>query len=860
MSPDTVHDAESLERNWTRLLSRVEKPGRYIGGEWNEVRKSPDSVRLRLALAFPDVYEIGMSYLGQKILYDRLNAVPDWAAERVFAPWPDMEQALRRSGWPLVSLETKTPLHRFDILGFSLLYELNDSNILTMLDLGGIPLRQAARTDEHPLVIGGGPAAFNPEPLADYFDAFLLGDGEEAFPELARACLEFKRGGERRERILGEISRIPGVYVPSLYDPVRIPGARLVIPRPRTGAPARISKRILPSLTGPYPERIIVPHVQAVFDRVAVEAARGCPQKCRFCQAAGLYFPFRCRPSADVVRAALRSLEATGFEDASLSALSVGDYPGLDGTVRTLMAELAPQGISLSLSSLRPRSLSAEVAESIIRVRKTGFTLVPEAGTERLRRVINKSLNDQDIIDASRNAFLQGWRLLKLYFMIGLPTERQDDLEGLESVVRTVLDVGRSVRKATPEIHVSVSSFIPKPHTPFQWLAMEDAAVLADKMRFVQDRLKRFRSVRLRMHDLETSLLEAVFSRGDRRLAGALEDAWNEGARFDSWRDHFRFETWEKALAGQGLDRREYLSALDVESPLPWDLIDTGLSKDGLKKELARAFREETTAPCAETDCRDCLGCSPDYRPREEPIGPPVEDRFRSRLLGRPAPSTVRYRAFFSKQDAARFLSHNDLANTLRRAFRRAGVSVLRSSGFHPKMLVSYLPALPLGMTGLGECLDFKSDRDIPEAEFLSGINASLPRGLEFSKLEALAPDAPSLGEALESMTYSLDWTQPDVRQALGAARASRDAVEEGEAALFECLLAEDSSRSGPRTASLRADGPNRRLLLDVAYSPSGGPRPQDIVRELLPALEHPVFAMTREKVRLRLKKILPAN
>jgi len=860
MSTIDIRTGESLEERWVDLLSRVEKPGRYIGGEWNEIRKDLASVRLRVALAFPDVYEIGMSYLGQKILYDRLNAQPGMAAERVFAPWPDMEKALRRAGMPLVSLETKTPLHRFDILGFSLLYELNDSNILTMLDLGGIPLVSAARENGQPLVIGGGPAAFNPEPLADFFDAFVLGDGEEAFPEVGRAYIELKHSGQRRDRILEEISRIRGVYVPSLYAPVRHPGARLVIPEPRPGAPARVSKRILPRLPSDYPERIIVPHVQAVFDRVAVEVARGCPQKCRFCQATSLYFPYRVKPPGDVIRSTLRSLEATGFEDASLSALSVGDYPGLDGTVRALMAELAPQGISLSLSSLRPRSLSAEVADSIIQVRKTGFTLVPEAGTERLRRVINKNMKDEDIVEAAQNAFRHGWRLLKLYFMIGLPTERPEDLEGIEAVIRAVLDAGRRVRNAPPQVHVSISSFIPKPHTPFQWLAMEDAAVLEDKMRFVHNRLKRYRTVRLKFHDLQTSVLEAVFSRGDRRLSGPLREAWRRGARFDSWRDHFRFDIWEQALADGGLDYREYLTALDVDAPLPWEIIDSGLGRDYLRRELDKAFREETTAPCSEVECRDCLGCAPECRPRKEPLTTPDAEPFRSQLMGRPASGVIRYRAFFSKGGTARFLSHNDLANALRRAFRRAGVPILRSSGFHPKMLVSYLPALPLGMVGREECLDLKSDRAISEDEFLQRINDSLPRGIVFLRLEPLAVDAPSLGDALDGMVYSLDWGHADVRRALEAVRLEQGTTELDDAALFKHLIGRACLNPDALGISLSTDGPNRRLLLEMKYSPSGGPRAQDIARALLPALEFPALAMTRERVKLKRQGGLSAS
>ncbi len=842
-------DDGSFEGRLVRLLPRVEKPGRYIGGEWNEIRKEPSRVRLRIALAFPDVYEIGMSYLGQKILYDILNVRPELAAERVFAPWPDMEAELRRDGLPLVSLETKVPLGRFDIVGFSLLYELNATNILTMLDLGGIPFFAIQRGRGDPLVIAGGPAAFNPEPLADFFDAFFVGDGEEAFPEIAAAVLELKSRGLERGRVLDALSRIPGVYVPSFYTPARPPGSRLIVPEPRPGAPVRVSKRVILNLPGDYPERIIVPHVQAVFDRVAMEVARGCPQKCRFCQATSLYFPHRIKPPSAVIRSTLRSLEATGYEDASLSALSVGDYPCLNETVKALMAELTPQGISLSLSALRPQSLSADVVESIIKVRKTGFTLVPEAGTERLRRVINKSLKDEDIIEAAENAFHQGWRLLKLYFMIGLPTESDEDLEGIESVIAAVLDAGRRVRNAPPRVHVSVSSFIPKPHTPFQWLAMEEADVLRDRMRFLQSRLKKHRTVELKFHDIETSVLEGVFSRGDRRLGPVLVQAWKDGARFDGWRDFFRFDRWDKALADQGLDRRDYLSALDVDSALPWDVIDTGLSKEHLRQEFTKAFREEMSPTCAETDCGECRGCSPEFRPGRRVERAVVAEPFRFDPLGGESQGVLRYRAFFCKEGLSRFLSHNDLANALRRAFRRAGVSILRSAGFHPKMLVSYLPALPLGMIGREECLDLRSDRDFGEPEFLARMNDNLPRGIVFLGLRRLGAHDPSLGEALEKLSYSLDCEQPDVGEALDEARREKGWTSLSDHDLMERLIQDAFPEPRARGICLSVEASPARLIMDIRVSPAGSLRPQDVVRSIVPGLEHPVYFMTREKI-----------
>ena len=829
----------------------VEKPARYIGGEWNEVRKDPAQVRLRIGLAFPDVYEIGMSYLGQKILYDILNARRGLAAERVFAPWPDMEAVLRRAGLPLVSLESKTPLDRLDILGFSLLYELNDSNVLTILDLGRIPLLSTERGAEHPLIIAGGPAAFNPEPMAPFFDAFLVGDGEEAFPEIAEVYLDLKQLGLKRERLLEELSRIRGVYVPSLYSPETPSRSRLAVPVPRAGAPARIMKRVLSRLPSVYPERIIVPHVQAVFDRVAMEVARGCPQRCRFCQATNIYFPHRAMAPSAVIKSILKSLRATGYEDASLSGLSVSDYPGLDSTVKALMNELVPEGVSLSLSSLRPQGLSQDLVDSIIKVRKTGFTLVPEAGTERLRRVINKDVKTGDLLEAARNAFSQGWRLLKLYFMIGLPTERQDDLEAIEGLIKGILEAGRQARNMTPQINVSVSSFIPKPHTPFQWLAMEDAGTLQEKMGFLRSRLKRYRTVQLKFHDLPTSLLEAVFSRGDRRLAGPLSEAWRRGARFDSWKDHFRFEVWESALADGGLDYRDYLSALDLDAPLPWDIIETGLTKEHLRRELGKALREETTPSCGDTDCRDCLGCAPELRGIKPPDDSTSIESLPPLAIGTEFSGVIRYRAFFAKEGPARFLSHNDLANALRRAFRRAGVAVIRSAGFHPKMLVSYLPALPLGMVGREECLEFKSNREFSEVDFLGRVNNSLPLGIRFLSLVRLADKQPTLGEALEGMVYSLDWQNPDVQHAVQAARQEIGEVSLDDETLLKELIRKAFPQPDGHGLNITLDAGRRRLVIELKYQAQGGLRAQDVVRALLP-LEHPVYVMARERVLLK--------
>jgi radical SAM family uncharacterized protein len=838
----------------TAILARVEKPGRYVGGEWNEVRKNPGSVDFKIALAFPDVYEIGMSYLGQKILYGLLNKDRRVAAERVFAPWPDFEAELRRSGIPLASLENGIPLRDFDVVGFSLLYELNYSNILTMLDLGGIPFLAAERTKAHPLVIAGGPAAFNPEPLAEIFDFFLVGDGEEAFPEIVDAIRSLRTRGLNRPALLKELAGIAGVYIPSLYAAERAGPSPLLAPKPVGDAPPSIPKRTLKSFARSFfPEKIIVPSVRTVFDRVAMEAARGCPQNCRFCQAASIYFPHRPKDSAFLLKTMVRSLRLTGYEDSSLSALSISDYPHLEEAVRWLMEELARDKISLSLSSLRPRGLSRELVESILRVRKTGLTLVPEAGTERLRSVINKKLTDQEVWDALTSAFSGGWRLVKYYFMIGLPTETEEDLRGIVDLVRRSLDLGRSILGSPPRINVSLSPFIPKPHTPFQWLGMEDAEALAEKQRFVRSELARSKSVEFKDHPVLTSVLEAVFSRGDRRLNRVLIRAWSLGARFDGWDDRLDFTLWQRAFAEEGVSSSDYLAPIDRTAVLPWDHIGAGLKKSHLLRELEHALNAEQSVSCPERVCGECNGCDLAARsskkkpaPFRKPALPAAPPR-----LGERSEDLQRYRLVYSKRAKARYLSHIDLIHVLQRSFRRAGVEVRLTQGFHPKMDFSYGPALPLGMEGLREVLEFKSSFRFEEGLFLARLNRSLPAGIRARVLASLGPGGPSLHNSIDRVVYSLDWTAEDFREAW---RKSRPEGEGGAPGLdrksLQELLAE-YQRTKPGAEDVQITLRGRRMRLVLPPVPGPGFRPQDIIAEAI-GISESVFLLRRDDIVLK--------
>ncbi len=826
---------------WESILAGVEKPARYVGGEWNEVRKDPASVDVRVALAFPDVYEIGMSYLGQKILYSVLNGDPRTAAERVFAPWSDLEAALLRAGRPLVSLENGIPLRDFDIIGFSLLYELNYSNILTMLSLGGVPLRASDRKPGDPLVIAGGPAVFNPEPTADIFDFLVVGDGEEAFPRIVETYRDLKGAARDRASMLEAFSRLPGVYVPSLYELREDRASGLLHPAPaREGTPAVVNKCLVSDFRrSHFPEKIVVPGMRVVFDRVAVEAARGCPQACRFCQARSVYFPHRAKDPGFLLKTMCAGLKSTGYEDASLSALSIGDYPGLEDVVRTFMKAAESGKISLSLSSLRPGMLSRDIVESLLRVRKTGFTLVPEAGTERLRAVINKDLTDAEIREALLAAFRGGWKLLKLYFMIGLPTELDEDLEGIVELVGRCLALGREVMGSPPRLNISLSSFIPKPHTPFQWLAMEEAGRLVEKQRFVRNALRRHRSVELKEHSVESSVLEAVFSRGDRRLGGVLLRAWEKGARFDGWAGSLKNDVWKEAFAERGVDPAAYLGAIPVEAVLPWDHIDTGLRKSHLLDELQAALCGRRTPGCGRRDCALCRGCSdPSWkgvRPERLETGD-LELSVTEEPAGGRSERLIRYRAFYAKQGKARFLSHIDLVHVIQRGFRRAGIVVKTTEGFHPKSDFVYGPALPLGMAGLHEVLEFRSYYRIGEDEFLERVNRSLPGGLRFKRLEALAPEAGSLSSELEGLVYS--FSPEDIGAGMKTAEETAETLKE--------FLARE-----PALAGIRVEVRDGRVLMEFPAQVRRGSRPQDIIAEAFGA-ENASFLLRRDAVLLK--------
>ncbi len=595
------------------LLLSVEKPARYTGNELNMVRKDPKAVTVRYAFCFPDTYEVGMSHLGMKILYHVLNLRADTYCERFFAPWTDMADKMRVSGVPLASLETGTPLNEFGLVGFTLQYELSYAMILDMLDMGGVPVLAADRGDHDPFVMAGGPCACNPEPLADFIDLFVIGEGEEVIGELADAYALWAKSGLPREAYLESVCRIEGVYVPSFYRPSYKEDGTLKETTPlRACAPARIRRRIVKDLDAvPFPDAVIVPFIQTVHDRIMLELFRGCIRGCRFCQAGIIYRPVRERSVANLTGLAERSICSTGYEEISLMSLSTSDYSALPELADSLLAITDRQKVSLSLPSLRVDNFSLGLMDRISTVRKSGLTFAPEAGSQRLRDVINKGVTDENLIESVCMAVAGGWGSVKLYFMLGLPTETMEDVEAIADLAFRVMEACRGMTDGTAfkslKITMSASAFVPKPFTPFQWEPQDTMAAMHEKQQLLREKLRKAsRRIELNWHDNETSFLEAVLARGDRRLGPVILDAWRAGCRFDSWREHFRFDLWMRAMAGRGVDPSWYANRRrPVDEVLPWDHVDIGVSRAFLEQEMEKARGAELTRNCA----NGCAGC-----------------------------------------------------------------------------------------------------------------------------------------------------------------------------------------------------------------------------------------------------------
>ncbi len=724
-------------------FSRIIHPSRYLGEEINSIYKDPSSVEICIALAFPDVYEIGMSHLGLKILYHILNS-QDWlAAERVFAPWVDLGSELKKRNIPLTSLESGRSLSEFDVVGISVQHELCYTNILSMLGSAAIPLLSEQRGPMDPLIIAGGPACFNPEPVAKIFDAIVIGDGEKIALSICRAVREWKQDGKRsRFELLKELSKLRGIYIPSFFKVHYDKKGIIQSLEPLIDGYECIEKAIVPDLNRyPFPSNQIVPFTELVHDRFTIEIARGCSRGCRFCQAGMIYRPVRERDPLEILRVAEAGLNETGFEDLSLLSLSSGDYTCVLPLLRELMERFADRHVAVSFSSLRIDGMISLLMEEIKKVRKTSFTIAPEAGSQRLRDVINKGLTDDQILNTARQIYEGGWNLIKLYFMVGLPFELDMDL-------MSIVELSKKISKLAPKgrrghvLNVSIASFVPKAHTPFAWIPQLELEESKRRINLIRKKL-RDHKIRVKWNNPEASWLEGIFSRGDRRLTDVLVDAWQHGALFDSWSEHLNLDIWNKAFKRCRIDPDFYLlRERGHDEILPWGHIHSGVSKEFLLMEWKKAMEGEKT-PDSKENCLSCGVCN-------EPNISPVLFDSRQPLKQKVAPTPKRakdgikrYRLEFTKLTKAQYLSHLELARLFIRAFRRAGVDLVYSGGFHPMPKVSFAIALPVGTESLAEILDIQVKDIQNTSQAIVRLNTELPSGIRVLSMQEVPTNAP---------------------------------------------------------------------------------------------------------------------
>ncbi len=786
------------EHPYAPFIDRVHKPAQYLGGEQGQAHKEWDRAACRVCLAFPDLYEIGMSHLGYKILYDIVNKQPDLLAERAYAVWADMEEELRERGQSLCSLESARPLRDFDVLGFSLQYELTYTNILQILDLSKIPLRSEDRHEDDPLIVAGGPTATHGEPMAPFIDAFLIGDGEAKLPELMRAWGSMKAEGIGRSERLLCIAKLGGFYVPALYRSVPTDETDMLVVEPEhPEAPFPVRRSIVKDLNDyPFPVDGPIASCETVFDRASIEVARGCTEGCRFCQAGMIYRPVRERKPKAVIDALVRSVEEAGYDEASLTSLSTADYSAIAPLVRESIEALAPHQVSLSVSSLRAYGLSEDVLDDMKKQRAGGLTFAPEAGSQRMRDVVNKNVTDAQLMETAERVFSRGWSKMKLYFMIGLPTEEDEDVRDIVRTGARALDVARRVRRdKRGRVTVSVSTHVPKPHTPFQWCAMDSHDEIRRKQSLLFDEASNTR-VNLKMHKSDGSWLEGMLARGDRRLADVIEGAFRRGARFDSWDELLDLSSWKASLEEHAVDPAWFLGTIPVSATLPWSHIDVGLEQGFLAREYRKALRNRLSPPCGKTVgsfvhhtnvndaeaekkrlvCYDCgVACdltkmkeeridflrsmsaleprTPAPTPEADAEDPMVDRRpFHDVDQGPP----MRIRLGFRKIGRPAYSSHLDLVRSFPRMLRRVGLPLYYSEGFRPLPKLTFGPALPVGTASLCEHVDVRlRAAESPDLEDLCArLNQVAIDGIEFFGCEVLGPRDAALNRVIEMTDF----------------------------------------------------------------------------------------------------------
>ncbi len=728
--------------NLDTILPLVRKPGRYIGGELHVVNKDWEDHPLRYCLVFPDLYEIGMSHQGLQILYHILNLRSDTLAHRCFTPDVDMEQELKKRGIPLFSLEARRPLADYDVLGITLPYELCYTNILSVLDLSGIPLYSRQRTESHPLIIGGGAGAMNPEPVADFFDCIALGDGEQIIERISDVLMRCKRENCSRAETLEALSKLEGMYIPSLFQPEykdgKFVGINFLLPGYR-----EVRRSVLPEMPDPavldYP---LVPIVKPIHDRLGIEIARGCTRGCRFCQAGIIYRPVRERSREDIMRMAAAGIAESGFDELALLSLSTGDYSCLGDLMAELTDRFVHEHVSISMPSMRVGTITEQIMDQIRRVRKTGFTIAPEAGTDRLREVINKGITEEDLLKTCHDAFSMGWKLIKFYFMIGLPTETEEDVDAIVELAKKARHAGAGPNAGKITINVSVGTFVPKPHTPFQWSPQLSLEQSREKIQRLKEFLPK-KGFNLKWHDPLQSFLEGVFSRGDRRLAELIETAWNMGARLDGWSEHFNLDLWQEAARHCNLRLETYLDAWDMDSPLPWNHLASGVDTHFLRREYERALAREYTPDCRVHGCQKCGLC--DFKS----LRPIVHDDAGEQLPAdsrRQVPDSKGgeqavffYKVHYRRIGDSRFYGHLEILQLVFRALQRSGLPVVFSQGFNPSPKVSFSPALPVGMESDVEFFFVELREPVEDLENMcSNLNRQFPDTMEVYLVEAV--------------------------------------------------------------------------------------------------------------------------
>ncbi len=811
-----------FDHPYAEFLDRVEKPTRYTGREHGSRVKDWRAVQARVCLAFPDIYDIGMSHLGYRMLYKILNDDERILAERCYTPWRDMVAELKKNHEFIRSLENRRPLCDFDVVGFSLQYELTFTNILLMLELGGIPLRSENRGEDDPLIIAGGPVATHAEPMAMFFDAIAIGDGEELAAEVALLWTECKRQGLSREQRLKRLAELDGLYVPSLYETSIDPAAGFeVVTGAKDGAPWPVQRRLLPDINQfPFPDDGPVGGPEAIFDRMSIEVARGCTEGCRFCQAGMIYRPVRERDPQDVIDTVERALEKSGHDEVSLAALSTADVSCISPLIKKLVEKTAPERVSLSVASLRAYGLADDLLDDMRKVRAAGLTFAPEAGTQRMRDVINKNVTEEQLLDTAERVFSRGFDKMKLYFMIGLPTETDEDVEGIVEVGKHALAVGKRLRKGRAKVTVSVSTHVPKPHTPFQWCAMDSLDDIAHKQGILRDAARGRNNVNLRTHDASTSVLEGVLARGDRRLGPAIERAFLNGAYFDSWEDQLNLDIWQESFDHFGIQQEQYLGTIPVDARLPWDHFDIGLEEGFLLREYRKAMNDRLSPPCGKAKgmfihhtnseealadarklvCYDCGIACDMSRMRQERVvmlnklgaekpgqrahlpvlpdngGKQSHQNPEHYRPARPGGEPLRYRLRFQKTEAMALLGHLDLMRELPRVIRRAGIRTHYTQGFHPKPDISFGPALSLGVASLEEYVDVKLIDAPPVAELTQRLNASSPEGLRITGARLLSPHEPRVNTLITGAEYLLVFSRKALAE-LGGIEALQQRV-----------------------------------------------------------------------------------